>query len=55
LCRAMFLETNPIGIKAAMEMTGCCTGDLRLPLVTVSDENREKLRKALLTYGVKLK
>lgn len=55
LCRAMFLETNPIGIKAAMEMAGRCTGELRLPLVPISDENREKLRKALLTYGVKMK
>jgi len=55
LCRAMFLETNPIGIKAAMEMAGRCSGDLRLPLVPVSDENREKLRKALLAYGVKLR
>ena len=55
LCRTMFLETNPIGIKAAMEMAGLCTSELRLPLVPLSDENREKLRTALLNYGVKLK
>jgi len=55
LCRALFLETNPIGIKAAMEMAGFCTSELRLPLVPLSDENREKLRTALLNYGVKLK
>lgn len=55
LCRAMFLETNPVGIKAAMAMAGYCTDDLRLPLVPLSDENRAKLKKALLDYGVKLK
>jgi len=55
LCRAMFLETNPIPIKAAMEMTGVCGGDLRLPLVTLSDENKALLRKSLIEYGVKLK
>lgn len=55
VCRAMFLETNPIPVKAAMAMAGCCTDDLRLPLVPISDENRAKLRKALLDYGVALK
>ncbi|MBN2161289.1 MAG: 4-hydroxy-tetrahydrodipicolinate synthase [Spirochaetes bacterium] len=55
LCRAMFLETNPIPVKAAMAMAGHCTDDLRLPLVPLSDENRAKLRKALLDYGVPLK
>jgi len=55
LCRAMFLETNPIPIKAAMEMTGFCGGEMRLPMVPLSDDNREKLRKILTDYGVKLK
>lgn len=54
LCRAMFYETNPIPVKAAMEMMGRCGGDLRLPLVRLSDEHRAKLRQALLDYGVKL-
>ncbi len=55
LCRAMFLETNPIPVKAAMEMAGFCGGELRLPLVPLSDVNREILRKTLQNYGVKLK
>lgn len=55
LCRAMFLETNPIGIKAAMEMIGACSGELRLPLVPMSDENRGVLRKSLIDYGVNVK
>jgi len=54
LSRAMFLETNPVGIKAAMAMAGMCGEDLRLPLVGLADDNRARLRKALLDYGVKL-
>lgn len=55
LCRAMFIETNPIPIKAAMEMTGVCGGDMRLPLIPLGEENRVALRKSLVEYGVKLK
>lgn len=55
LCRLMFVETNPIPVKASMEMMGLCTGDLRLPLVRISDDNRALLKKGLLEYGVKLK
>ena len=55
LCRGMFLETNPIPIKAAMEMTGACSGELRLPLTPLSDENKMILKKSLADYGVKLK
>jgi 4-hydroxy-tetrahydrodipicolinate synthase len=55
LCRAMFLETNPIPLKAAMEMMGLCSGELRLPLVSLSDENRALLRKSLTDYGLKVK
>ena len=55
LCRAMFLETNPIPIKAAMELTGRCEGSLRLPLVSLEESKRQELRKALVDYGVKLK
>jgi 4-hydroxy-tetrahydrodipicolinate synthase len=55
LCRAMFIETNPIPVKAAMEMMGKCEGGLRLPLTPISEENRASLRKALIEYGIKLK
>ncbi len=54
LCRAMFYETNPIPIKAAMEMAGFCSSEVRLPLVPLSDDNRKKLKSALIEYGVKL-
>jgi len=55
LCKAMFYETNPIPIKCAMEMAGYCSGELRLPMTEITPANKEKLKKALIEYGVKLK
>jgi 4-hydroxy-tetrahydrodipicolinate synthase len=54
LCRAMFVETNPIPIKAAMEMMGYCSSEMRLPLTTLTSENRDRLRQALIDYGIEL-
>ena len=52
LIRALFLETNPIPIKAAMAMLGYCRDELRLPLLPMSDGPRQQLRAALLTKRV---
>lgn len=52
LMRALFLETNPIGIKAAMGLLGSCENELRLPLTTLTDENVETLRGALQSAGL---
>jgi 4-hydroxy-tetrahydrodipicolinate synthase len=54
LCRAMFLETNPIPVKRAMEMLGHCTSEIRLPLTPLGQENTEALRKAMREYGLKV-
>lgn len=54
LCRAMFLETNPIPIKAAMEMAGHCTSEIRLPMTSLTEGNREKLKAVFSLYGVNL-
>lgn len=53
LINALFCETNPIPAKAAMEALGFCTGELRLPLAEISDENREKLFCAMREAGLK--
>lgn len=47
LIRAIFLETNPIPIKKAVELIGLPAGDLRLPLAPISEENERKLKAAL--------
>ena len=52
LFRLLFIETNPIPIKAAMQLCGLDSGRLRLPLVEISDENRHKLGDALKKSGL---
>ncbi len=52
--KALFIETNPIPIKKAMELLGMPAGKPRLPLVEMSRENTEVLKKALIEYGVNL-
>lgn len=47
LIRAVFLETNPIPIKKAVELIGLPAGELRLPLAFMSNENEQKLKTAL--------
>lgn len=47
LCKAIFLETNPIPIKTAMALKGMDTGELRLPLCEMSDGAKAQLESAL--------
>ena len=47
LMRALFVETNPIPIKAAMAKLGLCREELRLPLVPLSADARKKLWAAM--------
>lgn len=53
LCRDMLgLSTNPIPIKAAMQMLGRDTGDLRMPLCRLNAAEEAKLRATLIKYGL---
>ena len=47
LIRALFIETNPVPVKTAMNLMGLPSGPLRLPLTGMKDENLEVLKKAL--------
>lgn len=50
---AMGVTTNPIPLKAALEMTGLIpSGALRLPLVPADDEQRAVVRAALESVGL---
>ncbi len=51
----LFCEVNPIPVKAAVEMLGMCSGELRMPLWEISDSNRELLKKAMVEYGLSVK
>jgi 4-hydroxy-tetrahydrodipicolinate synthase len=50
LVKAMFLETNPAPIKCALWMAGKIQNELRLPLVPVKAETRERIAKAVREY-----
>jgi len=52
LTKALFLETNPIPVKAALGMMGLCRPEPRLPLTPLSDESRPALKKALKDGGL---
>ena len=53
LCRDMLgLVTNPIPIKAAMKLLERDSGELRMPMTPLSDEQESKLRQTLTTYGL---
>jgi len=53
LVKAMFVETNPAPVKAAMAMLGMIAPDLRLPLVTPTETSQSVIRHALAAYGLK--
>jgi 4-hydroxy-tetrahydrodipicolinate synthase len=52
LFRTLFIETNPIPVKAALAMKGMVEEEYRLPLVKMNGSNRETLRKTLEACGV---
>ena len=47
LCRALFSCTNPIPVKAALELEGWAVGAPRLPLVSADSDVRDRLTTAL--------
>lgn len=52
LIKALFTETNPIPVKAALEMMGLCLGAPRLPLTPMTAEGKMALRKELKAFGL---
>ena len=47
LLEGLFVETNPIPVKAALAMMGKIADEIRPPLYPLTGANREKLRKIL--------
>lgn len=47
LFRDLFLESNPIPVKAALAALGKITEEYRLPLCNISEANRKKLHETL--------
>ncbi|WP_338431338.1 4-hydroxy-tetrahydrodipicolinate synthase [Synechococcus elongatus] len=52
LFKALFLTTNPIPVRAALELLGWSIGQPRLPLVPASSEIRQALASCLAELGL---
>jgi 4-hydroxy-tetrahydrodipicolinate synthase len=51
LFKDLFIETNPVPVKAALAMMGQIEEEYRLPLVPMSAKNREVLRATMKAVG----
>lgn len=54
LVDALFCEVNPIPVKKAVELMGLCAGNLRMPLTEMEPDHVEKLKSAMVDFGIKL-
>jgi 4-hydroxy-tetrahydrodipicolinate synthase len=52
LNKSMFIETNPISVKTALSLMGKIEEEMRLPLCQMAAANKEKLKNALINYGL---
>ena len=52
LIDALFIETNPVPVKAALAMMGKIKYEVRLPLCRMLEKNETTLRKAMQEYGL---
>lgn len=52
LTKALFLEGNPAGVKSALEQLGLDSGELRLPLVKVSETTANRIREELMALDL---
>ncbi|HPH35259.1 MAG TPA: 4-hydroxy-tetrahydrodipicolinate synthase [Methanoregulaceae archaeon] len=50
LFRSMFIDTNPIPVKKAVELRGMAAGPVRLPLDELDHEKTSRLREVLASY-----
>ena len=52
LTNSLFIETNPIPVKTALNLMGMNVGDLRLPLCSMEDNNLKTLENEMHQYGL---
>ena len=52
LLKVLFIETNPIAVKEALNLMGYEVGSVRLPLAPLADSNRETLVRELTKHGL---
>lgn len=54
LISSLFCEVNPIPVKEAVNLLGYNAGNPRLPLVEMSKSGKERLKKSMINYGIKI-
>ena len=54
LTRALFMETSPVPLKAALSMMGLCENRLRLPLAPMEETGQKVLAAELAALGIPL-
>ncbi|MDD5614507.1 MAG: 4-hydroxy-tetrahydrodipicolinate synthase, partial [Candidatus Omnitrophica bacterium] len=52
IIKMLFIETNPAPVKTAMNLMGMISDEVRLPLVKVCSENRNKIASVIKRYGL---
>ncbi len=52
LIKDLFIEVNPVPVKAAMHMLGYCSEEIRLPLCEMEDAHLEKLRTTMKKHDL---
>lgn len=55
LFSVLFIETNPMPVKAAMKLMGMDSGKVRLPLTEISDGSKARLIQELISCGLSIK
>ena len=51
LVEQLFIEVNPIPVKAALNMQGFAVGEPRLPLTVMTEAHQKTLREAMVAFG----
>ena len=49
---SLFIDTNPIPVKAALHLMGKIENELRGPLIELSEDTLERLKKAMACHGL---
>ncbi len=52
LINALFIETNPIPVKEAMGIMNLCSSEVREPLYSMSEDNRQKLINEMRSFDI---
>lgn len=52
LNKALFIEANPIPVKAAMALMNLDSGELRMPLTPMEDTHLDVLKREMVAYGL---